>query len=164
MGWHGGSGLALLPHSKKVLGLILSLCGICMFFPCLFGFPPPSTNEYVRCISCQYPWTSYWLSIWSWSLGTALWLPIAPQGWVKCKNWILLYACCCYLDPISHLTRQSVSSVWECIWHGQSPAVGYGVYMWKQGPDQYGVLGANADTDIREQESSYIWYLDWYDK
>ncbi|KAF7648729.1 hypothetical protein LDENG_00152480 [Lucifuga dentata] len=37
--------LVLLPHSKKVLGSIPSLsrdflCGVCMFSPCLRGFPP----------------------------------------------------------------------------------------------------------------------------
>ncbi|KAF7660314.1 hypothetical protein LDENG_00284530 [Lucifuga dentata] len=37
--------LALLPHSKKVLSSIPGwgrafLCGVCMFSPCLRGFPP----------------------------------------------------------------------------------------------------------------------------
>merc|ERR1712168_1587011 len=49
MGWAStvAQWLALQPHSKKVLGSIPSwgkawafLCGVCMFSPCLRGFPP----------------------------------------------------------------------------------------------------------------------------
>ncbi len=31
------------------------------------------------------------VGIWSWSPGAVLWLPTAPQGWVKCSEQISLY-------------------------------------------------------------------------
>ncbi len=37
-------------------------------------------------VSSQYPWLRYWLRIWCWLLDAALWLPTAPQGWVKSET------------------------------------------------------------------------------
>ncbi len=50
------------------------------------GFPHHQ-NMYISLFSD--PWLRYWLRIWSWS---ALWLLTAPQGWVKCREHISLYA------------------------------------------------------------------------
>ncbi len=74
-------------------------CSPCvrMGFLRVLRFPPPSKHAY-RCISSQYPWPRYWLRIWSWSTGAVLWLPTAPQGWVKCRDQILL--CIVYMWPI----------------------------------------------------------------
>ncbi len=107
--------LAQSPHSKKVLGLIPSwgralLCGVCMFSPCLRGFPPPSKHV------CQVylqslPLTEALAKIWSWSAGAVLWLPTAPQGRLNAETKSL---CMLYMWPIKYLflfkVRQSRSS------------------------------------------------------
>ncbi|KAF7651003.1 hypothetical protein LDENG_00117480 [Lucifuga dentata] len=49
--------LALSPHSKEVLGSIPGrgrafLCGVCMFFPCLRGFPPGASVSPIVTKTC----------------------------------------------------------------------------------------------------------------
>ncbi len=76
---HGGTlaqGLALSTHS---IWDRASLYGVCMFscarvdFLQVLQFLPASKHVF-RSISSQCPWPRYWLIIWSWSLGAALWL------------------------------------------------------------------------------------------
>ncbi len=69
--------------SLPVLSMSRWVSSECSSFPhhqnmCI-GLSPVSTLDPV------------WLRIWSWSLGTTLWLPTAPQGWVKCRDHISLY-------------------------------------------------------------------------
>ncbi len=57
-----------------------------MFSPCWRGFPAGAPVSPTIKNVCQVYLQSalrYWLRIWSWSPGAALWLPTAPQGWVK---------------------------------------------------------------------------------
>ncbi len=36
------------------------------------------------------------------------------------------------------------------------------IFRYTLGPDWYGIFGADDETDIREQENSDIFYIDWY--
>ncbi len=105
-GPHKGRSLrAESPPSKKVLGSIPGqgsafLCGVCMFSPCLRGF---SVGALVSPIvkTCAVGVSPLSSRIWSWSPSAVLWLPTAPQRWVKCWEQISLYIV--YMWPIKYL-------------------------------------------------------------
>merc|ERR1712212_763341 len=93
--------LALLPHSTKVQGSNPGrsrsfLCGVCMFSPCLRGFPPgtPVSPTIIKTCMLRFvlqpePLTKALAKIWSWSPGAALRLPTAPKnrmGQMQRKN------------------------------------------------------------------------------
>lgn len=86
-------GLALSPHSMKVLGSILRWGGlfsvdVSMFSTCLHGVflsaaPVSHTIKkiYCRFIQGQHPQPNALMKFWNWSSGTAQWLPTA-----RCKR------------------------------------------------------------------------------
>merc|ERR1712212_533143 len=90
--------LALSPHSTKVLGSNPGrsrsfLCGVCMFSPCLRGFPPGTPVSPTTIKTCMLgfvlqpePLTKTLAKIWSRFPGAALRLstaPLSPRGWIK---------------------------------------------------------------------------------
>ncbi len=86
LGRHSNLWLELSPHSQKVLGSIPSRGKTFLCFHVL-----PVFVWLCRCISSQYPRPRHWLRVCGWSPGAALWLPTAPQGWVKCREHVSLY-------------------------------------------------------------------------
>ena len=93
--------LALSPHSTKVLGSNPGrsrsfLCGVCMFSPCLRGFPPGTPVSPTTIKTCMLgfvlqpePLTKTLAKIWSRFPGAAPRLPTAPKnrmGQMQRKN------------------------------------------------------------------------------
>ena len=76
------------------------LCGVCVFSPCLCGFPPTIKNTYTR--SVFWSWPRYWLrtGVGPWALQSGC--PVLLIIWVKGRDCIWLNLCTLYRCTCHH--------------------------------------------------------------